>query len=51
MLESLNEEHLSNLEILRKDVENRDVLLLTSGFIKQDEQEDTSIVTMKMELE
>ena len=51
MLESLNEEHLSNLEMLRKDVENRDVLLLTSGFIQQDEQEDTSIVTMKMELE
>ena len=51
MLESLNEENQFNIDLLRKDVENRDVMLLTSGIIKQDHKEDTSIVTLKMELE
>jgi hypothetical protein len=40
MLETLNSDNQHNLDLLQKDVENRDVLLLTSGFIKQDHDDD-----------
>ena len=54
MLENDNNDKQNQLELLKKDVENRDVLLLTSGFLENENEtpkENKTILSLKIENE